>query len=136
MTEQEFGSRTEAAQRLEMADAIWREAIRALDDYEIRLRRLADAAEGERKAMLFADLCNVRWRPRKGTQNLRLAPELEPPLRRGPPELWATFDHAREHFGEALGGNSLMAIAQAFGDMSQALTAIADASREAAADTA
>lgn len=134
MTDQEFGSRTEAAARMQVADALWREAVRSFDSYETRLRRLADAAEGERKAMLFADLCNVKWRPRKGTENLRLAPELEPPVREGPGELWAVFDQARDRFGQALAGTSLMAIAQAFGDMSAAITAVADAVQVAADD--
>jgi hypothetical protein len=55
------------------------------------------------------------------------SPELEAPNRIGPPNLWAKFDQAQKRFGKALAGDSLMAIAQAFGDIAQAVTEIADA---------
>jgi hypothetical protein len=123
----DFGSRQEALQHLRVADHRWTEAVRTFRPYTERLRRLADAADAQRKAFLYAELCNVKWQPRENAKNLSLAPDLEAPNREGPPNLWAKFDKAQKRFGDALAGDSLMAIAQAFGDIAQALTDIADA---------
>ena len=122
-----FGSRQEALQHLRVADNKWTEAVRTFRPYSERLRRLAEAAEAQRKAFLYAEVCGVKWKPRENAQNLSLAPDLEPPNREGPPNLWAKFDKAQKRFGSALAGESLMAIAQAFGDMAQAVTDVADA---------
>ncbi len=72
-------------------------------------------------------LCNITWKPRENTDDLRLAPELEKPYRIGPRKLWAEFDRALQQFGDALASDSPLAIAQAFGAVSQAAGAIADA---------
>jgi hypothetical protein len=122
-----FGSRQEALQHLRVADNKWTEAVRTFRPYSERLRRLAEAAEAQRKAFLYAEVCGVKWKPRENAQNLSLAPDLELPNREGPPSLWAKFDKAQKRFGNALAGESLMAIAQAFGDMAQAVTDVADA---------
>jgi hypothetical protein len=122
-----FGSRQEALQHLRVADNKWTEAVRTFRPYSERLRRLAEAAEAQRKAFLYAEVCGVKWKPRENAQNLSLAPDLETPNREGPPNLWAKFDKAQKRFGNALAGESLMAIAQAFGDMAQAVTDVADA---------
>jgi hypothetical protein len=121
-----FGSRDEALQHLRVADNRWTEAVRTFRPYSERLRRLADAAEAQRKAFLYAEVWNVKWKPRENAKNLSLAPDLEAPNREGPPNLWAKFDKAQKRFGEALAGDSLMSIAQAFGDIAQAVTDIAD----------
>jgi hypothetical protein len=126
----DFGSRQEALQHLRVADNRWTEAVRTFRPYPERLRRLADAADAaddQRRAFLYAEVCNVKWQPRENAKNLSLAPDLEAPNREGPPDLWAKFDKAQKRFGDALAGDSLMAIAQAFGDITQAITAIADA---------
>ncbi len=52
----EFGSPQEAAMHVRRADSRWQAAVHGFDAYPDRLRRLADAAEAERKALLFADL--------------------------------------------------------------------------------
>jgi hypothetical protein len=122
----DFGSRQEALQHLRVADNRWTEAVRTFRPYTERLRRLADAADAQRKAFLYAEVCGVTWKPRENAQNLTLAPDLEAPNRIGPPDLWAKFDQAQKRFGKALAGDSLMAIAQAFGDIAQAVTDIAD----------
>jgi hypothetical protein len=121
-----FGSRQEALQHLRVADNKWTEAVRTFHPYSERLRRLAEAAEGQRRAFLYAEVWNVKWKPRENAKNLSLAPDLEPPNREGPPNLWAKFDKAQKRFGDALADDSLVAIAQAFGDIAQALTDIAD----------
>ena len=122
-----FGTRQDAAEHIRRADAHWTEAVRAFQTYPDRLRRLAEAAETQRKAFMFAELCEVRWKPRENARGLRLAPELEPEHREGPPELWARFDTALTSFGDALAGDSVTQIANAFGEISQTATAIADA---------
>jgi hypothetical protein len=133
----DFGSRQEALQHLRVADSRWTEAVRTFRPYPERLRRLADAADDQRRAFLYAEVCNVKWQPRENAKNLSLAPDLEAPNREGPPSLWAKFDKAQKRFGDALAGDSLMAIAQAFGDIAQAITDIADAlDNEAAASQA
>lgn len=121
-----FGTRQEAAEHIRRADVKWTEAVRTFHSYPQRLRRLAEAAETQRKAFMFAELCDVKWKPRENTENLRLAEGLEPGHRIGPPDLWADFDEALAHFGAALAGESLMDIAQAFGEMATSATAIAD----------
>ncbi len=122
----DFGSRQEALQHLRVADNRWTEAVRTFRPYTERLRRLVDAADAQRKAFLYAEVCNVKWQPRENAKNLSLAPDLEAPNREGPPNLWAKFDKAQKRFGDALAGDSLMAIAQAFGEIAQAVTDIAD----------
>lgn len=122
-----FGTKQEAAEHIRRADVKWTEAVRTFHSYPDRLRRLADAAETQRKAFMFAEICDVKWRPRENTQNLQLAEGLEPDHRIGPPELWAEFDRAQQHFGAALAGDSILAIAEAFGEISQAASRIAEA---------
>ena len=121
-----FGTRKEAAEHIRRADVKWTEAVRTFYSYPERLRRLADAAETQRKAFMFAEICDVKWKPRENTQNMRLGEELEPGHRIGPANLWATFDQALDHFGTALAGDSIMAIAQAFGEIADASIQIAD----------
>lgn len=123
----DFGTRQEAAEHIRRADVKWTEAVRTFHSYPQRLRRLAEAADTQRKAFMFAELCDVKWKPRENTEHLRLAEGLEPGRRIGPPELWATFDEALAHFGAALAGTSLMDIAHAFGEMAKSATEIADA---------
>jgi hypothetical protein len=129
----DFGSRQQALQHLRVADNRWTEAVRTFRPYPERLRRLADAADDQRRAFLYAEVCNVKWQPRENAKNLTLAPDLEAPNREGPPNLWAKFDKAQKRFGDALASDSLIAIAQAFGDIAQAITDIADALDQIAA---
>jgi hypothetical protein len=122
-----FGSRDEALQNLRVADHRWTEAVRRFHPYSERLRSLAEAAEAQRRAFLYAEVWHVKWKPRENAKNLTLASDLEAPNREGPSNLWAKFDKAQKRFGDALAGDSLVAIAQAFGDIAQAVTDIADA---------
>ena len=101
----EFGSPQEAAMHVRRADSRWQAAVHGFDPYPDRLRRLAEAAEAERKALLFADLCNVKWKPQPGARGLRLAAELDPGNRIGPENLWAKFDEALDQLGIALEGD-------------------------------
>jgi hypothetical protein len=123
----DFGSRPQAVQNLRVAEYRWTEAFRTFRPYSERLRRLADAADAQRRAFLYCEVWAVKWNPRENAKNLTLAPGLEAPNRIGPPDLWAKFDTAQTRFGDALAGDSLVAIAEAFGDIAQAVTDIADA---------
>ena len=123
----EFGSPQEAAMHVRRADSRWQAAVHGFDAYPDRLRRLADAAEAERKALLFADLCNVKWKPQPGARGLRLAAELDPGNRIGPEELWAKFDKALDQLGIALEGDGFAQLAAVFGSLSAAAIEIADA---------
>ena len=109
------------------ADSRWQAAVHGFDPYPDRLRRLAEAAEGERKALLFADLCNVKWKPQPGARGLRLAAELDPGNRIGPETLWSKFDDALERLGVGLEGNGFAQLAEVFADMSAAANGLADA---------
>jgi hypothetical protein len=122
----DFGSRQEAVRHLRVAENSWTEAARTFRPYTERLRRLADAADAQRKAFLYAEVSDFKWKSRENAKNLTLASDLEAPNRIGPPNLWAKFDKAQKRFGDALACDSLIAIAQAFGDIAQAVTDIAD----------
>ena len=63
-----FGSRGEATEHLRRADTRWTEAVRTFHAYPDRLRRLAEAADTQRKAFMFADLCNLTWKPRENAR--------------------------------------------------------------------
>jgi hypothetical protein len=123
----EFGSVQEATMHVRRADGRWQAAVHGFDPYPDRLRRLAEAAEGERRALLFAELCNVKWKPQPGARGLRLAAELDPGNRIGPEKLWAKFDKALDQLGVALEGDGFAQLAAVFGSLSAAANEIADA---------
>ena len=94
MSEQLVSTQT-AIEQLRKADERWGAAVRGLKPYAERLRELADAAEHQSRALLLSDLTNVKWNPRPGARNIRLAHEVEEQGGRpGPPALWAKFDRA------------------------------------------
>src|ERR1700694_1719179 len=123
----EFGSVQEATMHVRRADARWQAAVHGFDPYPDRLRRLAAAAGGERKALFFADLCSVKWKPQPGARGLQLAAELDPGNRIGPEKLWAKFDKALDQLGVALEGDGFAELAAVFGSLSAAATQIAAA---------
>jgi len=121
-------SKQTAMEQWRRADERWAAAVRGLRPYAERLRELADAAEHESRALLLSDLANVKWNPRPGARNIRLAYEVEGESGRpGPRELWAKFDRAVKQLGIALEGESIRAIADAFSQLSAHTRQIADA---------
>jgi len=117
-----------ANEQLRRADERWAAAVRGLRPYAERLRELADAAEHESRALLLSDLANVKWNPRPGARNIRLAYEVEEASGRpGPRELWTRFDRAVKQLGIALEGESIRAIADAFSQLSGITRDLADA---------
>ena len=132
----DIGSREDAAQHLRAADSRWTAAVRTFYSYPARLRRLAEAAESQRKAYLYADISGIGWKPRRSTGEFHLGPELEPPQRVGAPALWKKFDVAVQSLGKALAGEELISIAQAFGKIGESATEIADALEDGSAGRA
>jgi hypothetical protein len=82
-----------------------------------RLKDFADACESEQIACEYAAQEGLGWEPLPPARRPP-PPELRPDSgRRGPKELWATFDISWEDLSEALEGISLAAIARAFGEL-------------------
>jgi hypothetical protein len=92
-----------------------------------RLRALADAAAQEQAAYRYAEEQGFGWRPGPAwlpPQELRPA-RWRPSL--APAEFWERFDDAVESLSRARTGLSVIAIAQAFGQLSSAAWELAEA---------
>lgn len=123
----------QAREQLELAEGRWQGAIREHAQpppdagFSRRLRALADAAAQEQVAYRYADEQGFGWRPGPSW----LAPhELRPaPWRSSlaPPEVWERFDYAIEALSRARTGVSVVAISQAFGELSAAAWSLAEA---------
>lgn len=116
------------------ASSDWAEAMRdhklAPPDagFSARLRKLAQAAEREQVAWEHAHSAGLMWRPIPGAQHAEPPYELRPGSgRRGPEALWSRFDVAVAQLNRAIAGSSAAAVADAFGEMSEAAQALADA---------
>ena len=132
MTEPLVSTQT-ANDQLRRADERWAAAVRGLRPYAERLRE-PRRGRHESRALLLSDLANVKWNPRPGARNIRLAYEVEEESGRpGPRDLWAKFDRAVKQLGVALEGESIRAIADAFSQLSAHTRQIADAIALAAA---
>ena len=82
-----------------------------------RLKDFADACESQQIACEYAAQERLGWEPLPPARRPP-PPELRPDSgRRGPKELWATFDIRWEDLSEALEGISLAAIARAFDEL-------------------
>ncbi|MDA8067274.1 MAG: hypothetical protein M0T77_01470 [Actinomycetota bacterium] len=117
-----------ALEQIRKADQRWEAAIRAFDDYQTRLRTLADAARNRSRALMLGELANIKQNPRPGASSIRaLAPELAPTSNRpGPKALWQRFDQAVKQIGVALEHGEILTIAQAFGDLATIAGELAD----------
>jgi hypothetical protein len=93
-----------------------------------RLRTLAEAAGREQVAWEHAHAAGLMWRPIPGAENAEPPYELRPGTgRRGPDELWARFDASVARLNRAIGGSTAAAVADAFGELSEAAGALAGA---------
>ncbi len=93
-----------------------------------RLRRLAEAAAHEQGAWAEAKSAGLTWRAIPGADRAEPPYELRPGTgRRGPPQLWARFDAAVAALNMAISRSDSAALADAFGEMSQAAQELADA---------
>jgi hypothetical protein len=120
----------------------WAQAMRAHKlappdpGFAQRLRVLSEAAADEQVAWEHAHTAGLLWRPVPGAENAAPPYELRPDTgRRGPAELWTRFDVAVAELNQAITGSDAAKVADAFGAMSEAAGALADAvAREDAAD--
>jgi len=116
------------------ASSGWAEAMRAHKlappdaGFASRLRALAQAAEVERVTWEHAHAAGLMWRPIPGAARAEPPYELCPGTgRRGPSGLWQRFDAAVAGLNEAIGGTSAAAVADAFGEIEMAASALAEA---------
>ena len=125
-----------AREQLELAEGRWQSAIREHAQpppdagFTRRLRALADAAAQEQAAYRYADEQGFGWR-----SGPRWLPphELRPASWRAslaPAEAWERFDDAIEGLSRARTGVSVVAISRAFGELSSAAWALAEAVEE------
>ena len=112
----------------------WAEAMRAHKlappdaGFAARLRALSDAAGREQVAWEHAHAAGLMWRPIPGAENAEPPYELRAGTgRRGPAELWTRFDAAVAALNRAITGSNAADVADAFGELSEAASAVADA---------
>ena len=93
-----------------------------------RLQSLADAAASEQIAWQHADAAGLLWRPVPGAEQAEPPYELRPGTgRRGPAEMWERFDRAVRMLNRAITGSDAAAVADGFGELSDAAAALAEA---------
>jgi hypothetical protein len=93
-----------------------------------RLRALSEAAQREQVAWEHAHAAGLMWRPVPGAESAQPPYELRPATgRRGPEDLWARFDSAVAALNRAITGSNAATVADAFGELSDAAAALADA---------
>jgi hypothetical protein len=126
--------RAQVMRRVRQASTAWADAMRAHKlappdpGFADRLRALADAAASEQVAWEHAHAAGLLWRPVPGAEAAEPPYELRPGTgRRGPETLWQRFDAAVANLNGAITGSDAAAVADAFGEMSEAAGALADA---------
>jgi|SRR5579859_1244120 len=126
--------RAEVMQAVRQAGTEWASAMRAHKlappdaGFASRLRGLAEAAKREQVAWEHAHAAGLMWRPVPGAERAEPPYELRPGTgRRGPAELWARFDEAVAALNRAIAGSDAAAVADAFGEMTGASAALAEA---------
>ncbi len=122
-----------AREQLELAEGRWQSAVKEHAQpppdagYARRLRALADAAAQEQAAYRYAEERGFGWRPGPAwlpPQELRDAAWRST---FAPQDAWERLDEAVETLSRARTGVSVVAIAQAFGQLSSAAWDLADA---------
>ena len=96
--------------------------------FSARLSTLAQAAATEQVAWEHANAAGLHWRPIAGAEGAEPPYELRPGTgRRGPEELWLRFDASVSALNRAIAGSDAAAVADAFGELSEAAGQLADA---------
>jgi hypothetical protein len=126
--------RAQILRAVRQAGTSWAEAMRAHKlappdaGFAARLRALADAAASEQVAWEHAHAAGLLWRPIPGAERAEPPYELRPGTgRRGPEALWSRFDASVAALNRAITGSDSAAVADAFGELSEAAGALADA---------
>src|SRR5579875_4148837 len=116
------------------ASESWAEAMRAHimappdAGFAVRLRQLAEAAATEQVAWEQAQAAGLMWRPVPGAEKAEPPYELRPGTgRRGPEDLWRSFDAAVARLNRAIAGSSAVEVAVAFGELAEAASTLAEA---------
>lgn len=119
--------RQQAINAIRDADLRFQYALYGMDTLSERLRRVADAANEESRAMELAVLANIEW-PGRPAELFRLGSEVQPGEQRpGPKRLWAEIDDALAGLTDALAGTSMKELAAAYQRLSTTTRALADA---------
>jgi hypothetical protein len=112
----------------------WAEAMRAHKlappdaGFAGRLRTLAEVAGREQVAWEHAHAAGLMWRPIPGAEHAEPPYELRSGTgRRGPEELWTSFDASVGGLNRAITGPNAASVADAFGELADAAGALADA---------
>jgi hypothetical protein len=112
----------------------WADAMRAHKlappdpGFASRIRALGEAAAREQIAWEHAHAAGLMWRPVPGAESAQPPYELRPGTgRRGPQDLWTRFDQAVASLNAAITGSNAAAVADGFGEMSEAAATLADA---------
>jgi hypothetical protein len=128
------GAQAQIMNAVQEAGSEWAEAMRAHKlappdaGFASRLRSLFEAAALERDAWEHAHSAGLLWRPVPGAEGAQPPYELRPGTgRRGPEELWARFDAAVGALNKAITGSNAATVADAFGELAEAASALADA---------
>src|SRR5947209_16170926 len=126
--------RAEIMRAVRQAGTEWAGAMRAHKlappdlGFAARLRALSEAASREQVAWEHAHAAGLMWRPIPGAENAEPPYELRPGTgRRGPAELWTRFDETVGALNRAITGSNAAEVADAFGDLSSAAGALAEA---------
>jgi hypothetical protein len=126
--------RAHIMRRVRLAADGWAAAMRAHMlappdlGFSQRLRDLAEAAANEQVAWEYAHSVGLLWRPVPDAESSSPPYELRPGTgRRGPEPLWQRFDAAVAGLNRAISGTDAAAVADAFGEFSEAAGALADA---------
>jgi hypothetical protein len=130
MSEDLDRQRAQIMRRVRQASSDWAEAMRAHKlappdpGFSARLGALADAAATEQVAWEHAHAAGLIWRPIPGADGAEPPYELRAGTgRRGPRELWDRFDASVATLNRAIAGSDAAAVADAFGEISEAARA-------------
>jgi hypothetical protein len=128
------GQHAHVMRAVRQAGTSWAEAMKAHKlappdmDFANRLRSLADAAASERVAWEHAHEAGLLWRPVPGAEQAEPPYELRPGTgRRGPARMWERFDRSVRTLNRAITGSDSAAVADAFGELSDAAAALGEA---------
>lgn len=126
--------RAQIMRAVRQAGSEWADAMRAHKlappdaGFAARLRGLAEAAAREQVAWEHAHAAGLLWRPVPGAERAHPPYELRPGTgRRGPEDLWERFDAAVTGLNRAITDSDAAAVADAFGELSGAAQALAEA---------
>lgn len=126
--------RAQIMRAVRQAGSDWAEAMRAHKlappdaGFSARLRTLSEAAGNEQVAWEHAHAAGLLWRPIPGAEQAAPPYELRPGTgRRGPAALWSRFDAAVGALNQAITGSNAAVVADAFGELSDVASALADA---------